>query len=85
MIKRQGKAGEKVSKHTHPPRVIYYLTPSTERVTFEGKKPQDFTSKAGEVAYFEGVKLEMANVGTTESHNIVVELKEKQGGASHPK
>lgn len=85
VIETRIKPGEKVAKHAHPARVVYYLNPAKERVTMEGKSPQEITAKAGEAAYFDAVKLEMANVGTTESHTIVVELKDSQGAASQPK
>lgn len=84
VLETKVKPGEKVSKHTHPARVIYYFNPSKEQVTFEGKQPKEFTWKAGEVAYFDAVKLEMGNTGTIEIHNIVVELKDGQN-ASHSK
>lgn len=79
------KPGEKLPMHSHPARVNYFLNPLKERITYEGKQPQEFSWKAGEVAFSEAVKLEVVNIGNTEGHNIVVELKENQGGASHPK
>ncbi|MBI3524474.1 MAG: cytoplasmic protein [Betaproteobacteria bacterium] len=77
------KPGEKLPMHSHLPRVNYFLNPLKERITYEGKQPQDFSWKAGEVAFSEAVKLEVVNIGTTEGHNIVVELKGGQGNAVH--
>ena len=70
------KPGDALPKHSHPPRVNYFLNPLKERITYEGKPPQEFTRKAGDVAYSEAVTLEVVNTGTTEGHNIVVELKD---------
>lgn len=77
------KPGDKLPKHTHPPRVNYFLNPAKERITYPGKPPQDFSWNAGEVAYFEAVSLEVVNIGATEAHNIVVELKNAKN-VSHP-
>lgn len=72
------KPGEKLAMHSHPARVNYFLHPLQERITYEGKPPRDYAWKAGEVAFSEAVKLEVVNIGTTEGHNIVIELKDNQ-------
>jgi len=70
--------GDSLPKHSHPPRVNYFLNQTNERITYPGKPPQDFSWNAGEVAFFEAVSLEVVNIGNTEAHNIVVELKNTQ-------
>jgi len=75
--------GETLPMHSHSPRVNYFLNPLKERITYEGKQPQEFSWNAGDVAFSEAVKLEVVNIGTTEGHNIVVELKENQADTHH--
>jgi len=75
--------GDSLPKHSHPPRVNYFLNPTKERITYPGKAPQDFSWKAGEVAYFPAVSLEVVNIGEKEAHNIVVEIKNSHEGPEH--
>ena len=83
VLETMTKPGEKLPTHSHPARVNYFLNPLSERITYEGKPPQDFNWKAGEVAFSEAVKLEVVNIGTTAGHNIVVELKDSHIDFSH--
>ncbi|MBI3898469.1 MAG: hypothetical protein HY308_09255 [Gammaproteobacteria bacterium] len=76
VLETRTKPGEKLPMHSHPPRVNYFLNPLQERITYQGKQPQEYSWKAGDVAFSEAVTLEVANIGTTEGRNIVVELKE---------
>ena len=77
--------GGTLPKHSHPPRVNYFLNPTKERITYPGKPPQDFSWKAGEVAFFPAVSLEVVNIGEKEVHNIVVELKYAGDDSHHSK
>ncbi len=61
-------------------RVLYRMV---DIEAYEESCLQEFSWKAGEVAFSEAVNLEVINIGTTEGHNIVVELKETPGQASH--
>lgn len=83
VLETMTKPGEKLPMHSHPARVNYFLNPLSERITYEGKPPQNFNWKAGEVAFSEAVKLEVVNIGTTDGHNIVVELKDSHIDSSH--
>lgn len=83
VLETKTKPGEKLPMHSHPARVNYFLNPLSERITYEGKVPQEFHWKAGEVAFSEAVKLEVVNIGTTAGHNIVVELKDSQNESLH--
>ncbi len=85
VLETRTKPGEKLMMHSHPARVNYFLNPLKESITYDGKPPQEVTWKAGEVAFSEAVKLEVVNIGTTEGHNIVVELKESQASGPHAK
>ena len=77
VLETKTKPGEKLPMHSHPARVNYFLNPLSERITYEGKQPQEFNWKAGEVAFSEAVTLEVVNIGITAGHNIVVELKDQ--------
>jgi hypothetical protein len=81
VLETRTKPGEKLAMHSHPPRVNYFLNPLQERITYAGKPAKDYSWKAGEVAFSEAVKLEVVNIGTTEGHNIVIELKGDGAGA----
>ena len=83
VLETMTKPGEKLPMHSHPARVNYFLNPLSERITYEGKPPQDFNWKAGEVAFSDAVKLEVENIGTTAGHNIVVELKDSKNVIAH--
>lgn len=86
VLETRTKPGEKLPMHSHPPRVNYFINPLQEQITYEGKPPQEFSWKAGQVAFSEAVNLEVVNIGTTEGRNIVVELKDQRGNeeASSP-
>lgn len=83
VLETRTQPGEKLAMHSHPARVNYFLNPLQERITYAGKAAQEFSWKAGEVAFSEAVDLEVINIGTTEGHNIVVELKEMPNRAKH--
>jgi quercetin dioxygenase-like cupin family protein len=70
------KPGERTPLHSHPARVIYILSDEKARFTFPGGRTVDSESKAGEVVWREPTTHAEENIGTTDSHAIIVELKE---------
>jgi len=70
------KPGERTPLHSHPARVIYILSDEKSRFTFPGGRIVDSESKAGEVVWREPTTHAEENIGTTDSHAIIVELKE---------
>lgn len=71
----QHQPGGKEPMHSHPAYVAYSLTNSTSKVTLPGGKTVVKDRKAGEVLWGEPVTHEVENVGTTEFHMLIVELK----------
>jgi len=61
--------------HSHPRRVVVYLSDFNTRVTEKGGKPQDNLRKAGLVRWSEPMVHTVENIGQTEGHVISVELK----------
>jgi quercetin dioxygenase-like cupin family protein len=61
--------------HSHPAFVAYSVTAATAKFTFPDGKTVVKTRKAGEVAWGEPVTHSMENVGTTEFHMVLIELK----------
>ena len=61
--------------HSHPRRVVVYLSDFHTRVTEQGGKPQDNVRKAGLERWSEPMVHCVENIGQTEGHVISVELK----------
>jgi quercetin dioxygenase-like cupin family protein len=69
------KPGEKVAMHSHPANVAYFLTDGKLKITFPDGKTEEREVKAGVAAWSEGVTHAAENVGTTEFHELQIELK----------
>ena len=69
------KPGEKVSMHTHPHNVIYYLTDGKLRLTLPDGKTDDREVKAGTAVWSEASVHAAENIGTTDFREIQIELK----------
>lgn len=70
------KAGDKIAKHSHPDHFVYVLDPGKLRIS----KPDGTSSEAdfqvGQVVWIPAETHWAENIGSTELHAIVVELKE---------
>ncbi len=75
VLETRNKPGETFSMHSHPPRFVYFMSPLSEKITYEGNEPKVYHWKAGDVTFDEAVSLAVENVGATAGRNIVVELK----------
>jgi quercetin dioxygenase-like cupin family protein len=71
----QHQPGGKEPMHTHPAYVAYALTTLTMKITSSDGKTVVKERKAGDVVWGEPVTHAVENVGTTEFHMLVVELK----------
>jgi quercetin dioxygenase-like cupin family protein len=71
----QHQPGGKEPMHTHPAYVAYSLTNSTAKTTLPDGKTVVKERKAGDVIWGEPVTHSVENVGTTEFHMLIVELK----------
>lgn len=71
----QHQPGGKEPMHSHPAYVAYALTTLTMKVTSPDGKTVVKERKAGDVIWGEPVTHAIENVGTTEFHMLVIELK----------
>jgi quercetin dioxygenase-like cupin family protein len=67
--------GVKEPMHSHPAYVSYYLDATRVKVTSPDGKTIEKDRKAGEVQFSEPVTHALENIGTTEQHVLVIELK----------
>lgn len=70
------KPGEKAAMHTHPYHVAYSLTDSKLKFTMPDGKTVDIEGKAGQVMEGPPGLHSPENVGTSDAHLIVFEVKE---------
>ena len=69
------KPGDKAIPHAHPDHVVYAFTNSKVRITSEDGKASDIELKFGQVIFLEAQSHSAENIGKTDSHNLVIELK----------
>lgn len=67
--------GVKEPMHSHPEYVSYYMSATRVKVTTPDGKVVEKDRKAGEVQFSGPVTHALENIGTTEQHVIVIELK----------
>ena len=72
----QLKPGEKIGMHSRPPAVSYYLEDCQIKVTYPDHKTVQLNRKAGQTFWSEPGVSAAENVGRTNVHAIVVEVKE---------
>jgi len=75
VLEFQNKPGKKSAMHSHPAYIIYTFTPSKIKVTLPDGKTFDRESNANEVFFNEGETHTIENLGCTESHGLLIELK----------
>ncbi|MCI0528332.1 MAG: antibiotic biosynthesis monooxygenase [Nitrospira sp.] len=76
----QLKKGAKESTHSHPTHVVYVLSPFKIRFTFPGGQTGIRETRAGEALFSEPVTHASENIGDTDAHGILVELKTPLAG-----
>jgi quercetin dioxygenase-like cupin family protein len=69
------KPGAQEPMHSHPAYVAVYMGSTRVRVTTPEGKSTEKDRKFGEVSWSEGVTHAVDNVGTSDQHTIVIELK----------
>jgi quercetin dioxygenase-like cupin family protein len=79
------KPGEKVAMHSHPANVAYFLSDGKIKITYPDGKTEEREVKAGVTAWSDGVTHAAENVGTTEFHELQIELKEAAKKPARPK
>ena len=71
----QLRRGAREEMHMHPAHVLYVLTGFRIRFTFPDGTTKVRETKAGEVLYSDAVMHSPENIGDTDAHGILVELK----------
>lgn len=75
--------GARESMHAHPANVVYVLAPFTIRFTTPDGKIVVKEAKAGDVLYNpKPFQHASENIGATDAHGLLVEMKEAGGGAT---
>ena len=73
------KPGEKAPMHHHPDdHVVYVMNPAKFRLTFADGKSNEFDLNAGQAIWMEAGSHATENVGRSEGHNLVVEIKKSR-------
>jgi quercetin dioxygenase-like cupin family protein len=69
------KPGAIEPMHSHPAYLTYFLTDTKLKITLPDGKTEERDRKAGQVRWSEPVTHSVENIGTTEQHFIIIELK----------
>ncbi|MDZ7344809.1 MAG: antibiotic biosynthesis monooxygenase [candidate division KSB1 bacterium] len=79
------RKGDTEDFHSHRPHVAYILTGFKIRFTFPDGRTAIRETKAGDVLFSEAVTHSPVNIGDTDAHGIMVELKESTGMGANGK
>lgn len=71
----QFKPGEKTAMHTHPYHVVYVFSDGKLKLTLSKGKTQELELKAGQAFWFNATSHTTENLGETDIHLLVFELK----------
>ncbi|MCI0602912.1 antibiotic biosynthesis monooxygenase [bacterium] len=69
------RKGDTESFHSHPPHVAYILTGFKIRFTFPDGRTAIREAKAGDVLYSDAVTHSPLNIGETDAHGLLIEMK----------
>ncbi len=69
------KPGDKAVMHGHPDHVVYVMNGGTNRLTFPDNQSKDFELKAGQALWIDAGQHATENVGASDVHLLVFELK----------
>ena len=67
--------GQSVPMHSHPPYVVYTLKPFKARITLADGSQRISEHQAGEAYWNEPIAHSVENLGGSDIHNLIVELK----------
>jgi beta-alanine degradation protein BauB len=70
------KPGEKIALHAHPDHVVYVLGDGKLQLSSPEGKVVEVVLKAGQTLWIPAETHAAENVGSTDAHSLVVELKE---------
>jgi quinol monooxygenase YgiN/quercetin dioxygenase-like cupin family protein len=69
------RKGDTEETHSHPAHVLYVLEPFTIRFALPGGRTAVREAKAGDVLFSEAVTHSPTNIGNTDAHGILIELR----------
>ncbi len=67
--------GQSIPMHSHPSYVVYTLKPFEARITLPDGTQRISKRKAGEAYWNEAITHSVTNLGTSDVHNLIIELK----------
>ncbi|RPI83777.1 MAG: cytoplasmic protein [Chloroflexi bacterium] len=70
------KPGQQAVMHGHPDHVVYVLADYTLKPSMPDSSSQEVSLQAGQVLWIGAGPHAAQNIGTTEGHSLVIELKE---------
>ena len=70
------KPGQKEAMHSHPAYVVYFFGPAKLRVTLGDGTTTDSSVTEGEVLVRDPLSHAVENIGNTDSHGLLIELKD---------
>jgi quinol monooxygenase YgiN len=79
----QLKQGAKETFHSHPAAVTYVLAPFKIRFTFPDGTVRIREAKAGELFFGEALTHASENIGETDAHGLLIELKASETGSTN--
>jgi quercetin dioxygenase-like cupin family protein len=71
------KPGQKAEMHMHPDHVVYVLSDYTLNLMLPDGKSQEVPLKAGQTIFMGAGPHAAVNIGKTDGHALVIELKEQ--------
>jgi len=84
ILEYRDKPGQKTKMHTHPDFVLQALAPFKRKLTLSNGKTMTREFKAGDIAWMNAQTHVGENIGETDTHVLITELKEpsdkKAGG-----
>lgn len=69
------KPGDKAAMHTHPDHVMYVFNDGLLKITPSKGNTQDVNLKAGQAIWMDATSHTVENLGKTDVHLLIVELK----------
>lgn len=69
------KPGDKIAMHSHPNHILYILSPGSIKLSYADGTSKQIDAQAGQVLWSNAESHMSENVGGTEVHAIIVELK----------
>jgi len=76
VLEYRDKPGEKTQMHTHPDFVLQALAPFRRKLTLSNGKVMTREFKAGEIVWMNAQSHIGENIGETDTHVLITELKE---------